>query len=513
MLYRYRYDKLNRVEEIVYGNDAVTYYYDAAGMRVKQSLSNGIVTSYTYDANNNMTVLEAKSTDGDVLNSYKYKYDKLGNRKTMTTMKGTTTYTYDNNSQLVVADYSDETSERYEYDVNGNRVRLVKTGTEGDTEESYSYNSVNQLVSKETKTEGRGAVDTSTYEYDKIGNLIRKVSLDGEVRYEYNAENKLSMVKSGDEDIASFSYDLFGRRVVKKEGDEEKRYIYDGLNRIAEIDAQDKIKKRFMFGAGIDELIGVKTIDGNDREYFLHDGLGSVAAVLDASGNVKNRYSYSSFGTSVEKPEYYGFTGREYDDSSGLYYYRARYYNSKLGRFTQQDPLGMPDGMNRYIYVNNNPGNWVDPLGLKTYYINRKFGTVIPTNNPISHSFIATTNRDASNGNEVVNNTYSWGNDWESQWLANNPDDMKAAQGAINNGVGLNQYGNERLDNFVRLEFNNAKTSTKQYNLIFNNCKQNAEELLEAAMKWFRGDGVKNIDYGVILQNENKSQENKGKCR
>jgi len=106
----------NRVEEIVYGNDAVTYYYDAAGMRVKQSLSNGIVTSYTYDANNNMTVLEAKSTDGDVLNSYKYKYDKLGNRKTMTTMKGTTTYTYDNNSQLVVADYSDETSERYEYD-------------------------------------------------------------------------------------------------------------------------------------------------------------------------------------------------------------------------------------------------------------------------------------------------------------------------------------------------------------------------------------------------------------
>jgi RHS repeat-associated protein len=59
------------------------------------------------------------------------------------------------------------------------------------------------------------------------------------------------------------------------------------------------------------------------------------------------------------------FTGRFYDEESGLYYYRARYYDPTLGRFLQRDPLGYRAGPTLYAYVDNNPWQSADPAGLK----------------------------------------------------------------------------------------------------------------------------------------------------
>jgi len=58
------------------------------------------------------------------------------------------------------------------------------------------------------------------------------------------------------------------------------------------------------------------------------------------------------------------FTSREYDRESGLYFYRARYYDPSLGRFVSQDPIGITDDVNLYAYVGNNAINRVDPTGL-----------------------------------------------------------------------------------------------------------------------------------------------------
>jgi len=57
------------------------------------------------------------------------------------------------------------------------------------------------------------------------------------------------------------------------------------------------------------------------------------------------------------------YTGREYDRGTGLYYYRARYYDPEIGRFISEDPLGFKAGINFYAYVGNNSVNRNDPSG------------------------------------------------------------------------------------------------------------------------------------------------------
>ncbi|HEV2147523.1 MAG TPA: RHS repeat-associated core domain-containing protein [Longimicrobiaceae bacterium] len=58
------------------------------------------------------------------------------------------------------------------------------------------------------------------------------------------------------------------------------------------------------------------------------------------------------------------FTAREYDPETGLYYYRARYYDPALARFISEDPIGLEGGINPYAYAGNDPVNFTDPFGL-----------------------------------------------------------------------------------------------------------------------------------------------------
>jgi RHS repeat-associated protein len=113
-------------------------------------------------------------------------------------------------------------------------------------------------------------------------------------------------------------------------------------------------------------------VDGatETRYYYHYDGLGSVVALSNVNRQVVECYSYDSYGnptgsSSVGNP--YFFTGRNLDTETGLYYYRARMYDPAIGRFLQPDPIGYAGGLNFYGYVDNNPLNWIDPLGLKHY--------------------------------------------------------------------------------------------------------------------------------------------------
>ncbi len=146
------------------------------------------------------------------------------------------------------------------------------------------------------------------------------------------------------------------------------RYVYDREDILFELDASGNIITEYLHGPGIDEPIAM--IRGGQTYYYHADVLGSIIAITNSAGQVVQRYEYDSFGniTYQQDPNFiqpYTYTGREYDEESGLYYYRARYYDPKIGRFISEDPIGLAGGdINYFSYVGNNPVNEIDPMGL-----------------------------------------------------------------------------------------------------------------------------------------------------
>jgi RHS repeat-associated protein len=106
--------------------------------------------------------------------------------------------------------------------------------------------------------------------------------------------------------------------------------------------------------------------------YFHTDGLGSITSLSNAAGSIANTYTYDSFGKltastgSLVNP--FQYTARESDSETGLYYYRARYYDQSTGRFISEDPIGFhAKQINFYAYVSNTPLNLLDPTGMRSW--------------------------------------------------------------------------------------------------------------------------------------------------
>ena len=140
------------------------------------------------------------------------------------------------------------------------------------------------------------------------------------------------------------------------------RYLYDGDQVLAETNNTGTITAKYTFGPGIDEPLAMNR--NNKTYYYYQDGLGSTTEVVE-SGLTRESYSYDPYGKAMIKDLYgtvlpnsaignpYLFTGRELDQETGNYYYRARHYHPGIGRFLQRDPLGYQPDSNLYRYVVN----------------------------------------------------------------------------------------------------------------------------------------------------------------
>lgn len=182
--------------------------------------------------------------------------------------------------------------------------------------------------------------------------------------YIWDYENRLTQVTKPDGQTVTYKYDALGRRIERSKGGQWTRFTYDGADVVLDR-SSDGSAVEYTNGLGIDEKLAQRS-NGGGVLYFVADHLSSTRALTDSAGNVVEQVNYDAFGDSAGSSlTRYGYTGRERDADTGLYYYRARWYDSAQGRFISEDPIEFEGGVNWYAYVSNDPVNLIDPFGLQ----------------------------------------------------------------------------------------------------------------------------------------------------
>jgi len=181
-----------------------------------------------------------------------------------------------------------------------------------------------------------------------------------------------------------FKYDPSDYRIKNDDGGFTTRnYYLEGEHLEAIYDKNFQLQDQYFRGVVVDEVVHGLHYDSEGNESgmtYHHDHLRSVTSLVESLGSAQATMQYGPFGnliaeTGNDNGNRLHYTGRELDDS-GLYYYRNRYYDSEIGRFTTEDPKGFEAGVNFYTYVKNNPLSGNDPYGLDVIGINAGGGFV-----------------------------------------------------------------------------------------------------------------------------------------
>ena len=358
----YDYDKVDRLVNLTFNRgpiqETTNFVYDNAGRRTQTIHPNGVTTTYAYNKMNWISNLWTNNSAGNPLNYYAYTYDPVGNKLSESSAEGTKTYGYDKLYRLTHAltTYPDFTTQTidYSYDPVGNRLDQKIDGLIT----TYTYGK-NQLTSDS---------NGNLYYYDFNGNLQQIQGINN-INFVYDFENRLTQISQPGKTI-NYQYTSIGNRLLRIEGSQRTFYAYDYEDMIQEYDDTGVPDATYLHGPGVDEPLSMYNLNTGYTYYYHQDGLGSVTELTDFTQIIVNTYRYDPFGkrktsTSETVANPFEYTGREYDESANLYYYRARFYDPSIGRFISKDPLEGSFGTDLYIYTRNNPVNYVDPLGLE----------------------------------------------------------------------------------------------------------------------------------------------------
>ena len=372
----YAYDALDRVVSETTPSGTITYAYDAIGRRTSMTLAGEPVVSYGYD--DASRPVSISKMVGGILRNYALGYDNGGRRTSLQVPllavgdKINSSYGFDAGDRLQSITHQSPMgileSMSYISDPNGNRSSMSRGVTLPTViaMSGTSYNAEYEMLS----------YNGNTLTYDENGNLTSKTDSAGNVTtYTWDARNQLVAISAPTTTpplSATFQYDVLGRRVSKTVNGTTTMYVYDGVDIIQEI--TNGVKTNYVRTLGIDEPLS-KVDDNGIVRHYIRDGLGSIVGLVDDAGNQVSQIAYNAYGM-TGSVESFGFTSREKDDGTALMYYRARYYSPEMMRFISRDPLGFGAGdANFYGYVGQNPGNFIDPLGLANINLYNPKGT------------------------------------------------------------------------------------------------------------------------------------------
>jgi RHS repeat-associated protein len=394
------HDRLLSVQDAAGGK--TSYEYDASGRLVKTTLPNKLVATPTYDENGRLLQVLHQRPDGNIVSGVSYTLAPDGKRTGLaefdsqsvavqgaaTNPARSSSFTYDKAGRLTreVATARGGAPLRtvdYEYDKVGNRVRKVEVTAAGTESTTYRYDGNDRLLEARKQT-ATGSVVLTAYGWDANGNLASKAVGSNSQYFFWNSANQLVEVRQGATResavaIARYTYDADGNRVQRTvpgqsgQPDAVTRYLVDPSFGIAQTLEETLVagdatsSQRYVWGRGLIELVR-----GGQATIYHSDGLDSAKALTDGDGKVVAEYAYDAFGNVDTQAESrlnaHLYTGEYFDETIGLQYNRARWYDAATGRFVSQDThpgnKEAPLSLNKYIYGEANPVSNIDPTGL-----------------------------------------------------------------------------------------------------------------------------------------------------
>ncbi|MBP7588381.1 MAG: RHS repeat protein [Thermoanaerobaculia bacterium] len=365
----YTYDALNRLASQTGAGGVTSYDYFKNSLPKKTTYPNGASATQTYDlANRTLSITNRQNAA--LIASYVYAYDDNGNRSEQLETNGgapeTTTYGYDDADRLTEVHYPDQTV-TYTLDPVGNRETetIVAAGGTTTSAKTLAYDVRDRLLSV---TDSVDPANDATLAWDENGNQISKTQgslIRGQI---YDALDRLVEVQDNGLLLERYSYDPAGFRIRKADPGGIFRYVRDDSAVLQQTDDAGATIARYEWGG--DRLVSMShTAEG--RSFSLFDGLGSVVALSRPDGGIQTRYLWDAWGNLRnqigDSENLFGYTGYEKDDATGLYYAKARYLDPELGRFLSEDSFGglaeTPPSLHRFLYAYANPAVYWDPDG------------------------------------------------------------------------------------------------------------------------------------------------------
>ena len=410
-----------------------TRYYDTAGRHSADRLPVGLFVFYGWDNANNRSVLSwhdgvCAVTSYDQLNRptvnllsgslspcgnwslmWLNSYDQTGRLFSQATGNGGGTgYTFAEPDVLVsgvvnllqpngsggynwqAANGYGYTKERQENSRTTTGMALLAHPAAAGTVAYLTPNNINQIP---------GISGGAAFSYNVNGNLTS----DGVRAYTYDKQGDGHIVSATSTGVnTTYAYDPFGQRFSKTDNTQTPAvttyYAHDDRgNEIGEYDGNWHLIRRLVYDQVHAAPVAMITAAGAIT-YNYFDKLGSVVAIGDATSNPVAQYAYLPYGDS-NPPNIaacrsgtcgsgtgtsFGFAGYRYDPETGLYHAGARYYDPRLGRFLQPDPIGQAAGLNLYAYVGNDLLNLTDSSGLLAGQVGSTAYGLLPSRNTIT---------------------------------------------------------------------------------------------------------------------------------
>jgi RHS repeat-associated protein len=393
----YTYDALDRLTTKATPEGTLSYTYYPAGQveSINSSNAHGVSVGYTYDDLNRLSTVVDNRLQGS--NTTSYTYDNASNVATVKYPNGlTSTFTYDAVNRLTelstppVADY------KYTLGATGNRTNATEQIQQSSRTIQWSYDNIYRLTQEtiDDSNNNNGDNGYASYTLDPVGNRTGATSTFSSLRpgfgtynandevstenydangnttrtangnnYTYDSENHMLSMTNGSA-VVTMIYDAFGNRVAKNVGSVTTWYLVDDLNptglpQVVEEVVNGAVTRQYTYGLQrISENLS-PVVAGNSTwtpSFYGYDGGGSVRQLTNTVGVVTDEYEYDAFGNSFTKS---GTTPNNY-------LYRGEQYDSDLALYYLRARYYNPN-TGRFLSRDPLAGNAKDPASLHKY--------------------------------------------------------------------------------------------------------------------------------------------------